>query len=46
MDKHTFTITGFEAVEKTVTKGSQTSARINVPLDWEGKKVMVVRLER
>lgn len=42
---HEFKIRGIEAVEKTVMSGSNTSARINVPSAWQGKRVMVVRLE-
>lgn len=42
---HEFRIAGIEAREFTVRSGSQTSARINVPAEWIGKKVMLVRLE-
>jgi putative transposon-encoded protein len=42
---HEFNIRGIEAVEKTVKSGSGHSARINVPPSWQGKRVMVVRLE-
>lgn len=42
---HEFKINGYEAVEKTVASGNQSSARINVPPSWQGKRVMVVRLE-
>ena len=42
---HEFKINGYEAHEKTVASGNQSSARINVPPSWQGKKVMVVRLE-
>jgi putative transposon-encoded protein len=42
---HNFNIKGIEAVEKTVKSGSGHSARINVPPSWQGKRVMVVRLE-
>ena len=35
---------GYEAVEKTATKGGN-SARIYVPKQWEGKKVKVILLE-
>jgi len=41
---HEFNIKGYEAIEKTVRSGN-TSSRINLPADWIGKKVMVVRLE-
>lgn len=42
---HEFRIVGIEAREFTVRSGSNTSARINVPAEWIGKKVMVVRVE-
>lgn len=42
---HEFNIYGYEAVEKTVASGNKSSARINVPTSWQGKRVMVVRLE-
>lgn len=42
---HEFKINGVEAIEKTVASGNKSSARINVPPSWQGKKVMVVRLE-
>ena len=45
LQKHEFKITGCENIERTVKSGSNTSARINVPLSWQGKKVMVIRLE-
>ncbi len=37
-------IQGYEAVEKTATKGGN-SARVYVPKQWEGKKVKVILLE-
>lgn len=42
---HEFRIKGIEAVPKTVASGNKSSARINVPPSWQGKRVMVVRLE-
>jgi hypothetical protein len=38
---------GFEVREYTVRPGAgnQSSGRINVPKDWEGKRVMIVRLD-
>lgn len=42
---HEFRIIGVEAVEKKVVSGNNTSARINVPADKIGKRVMVVWLE-
>lgn len=40
-----FKICGFEHVEKLVTPGSKTSARVYVPKSWEGKRVVVIRLD-
>jgi len=40
-----FEINGYEAREFTVRSGNNSSARLNVPLGWQGKKVMVIRLE-
>jgi hypothetical protein len=42
---HEFRITGFEAVEKVVASGNKSSARVNVPPSWQGKKVILIRLE-
>lgn len=42
---HVFSIAGYEAIERTVRAGSQTSSRINLPPDWRGKRVLVVRVE-
>ena len=42
---HEFRIIGLEATEKRVVSGNNTSARINVPADKIGKRVMVVWLE-
>ena len=42
---HKFEIYGIESREFIVKSRSNTSAGINVPLDWQGKKVIVVRLE-
>lgn len=44
-DAHTFCISGYQAIEKTVTPGSQTSSRVYVPRAWEGRRVMVVLLD-
>ena len=35
---------GYEAVEKTATKGGN-SARVYVPKQWQGKKIKVILLE-
>jgi len=42
---HSFAIRGYQAIEKTVTPGSQSSSRVYVPKGWEGKRVMVVLLD-
>ena len=42
---HEFRILGYEAIKKTVKSGSNTSGRVWVPLDWLGKRVMIIRLE-
>lgn len=42
---HKFEIYGYEGREFTVRSGSNTSARINVPLEWQGSRVMVIRIE-
>jgi hypothetical protein len=42
---HSFCISGFQAIEKVVTPGSQTSSRVYVPRAWEGRRVMVVLLD-
>lgn len=39
------TVLGFGQVEKMVTPGNKTSSRINLPLDWQGKRVAVIRLD-
>jgi len=41
---HTFTIQGHEAIEKIV-KAQGTSGRVYVPVDWVGKRVMIIRLD-
>jgi len=44
-EKHFFEISGYEALEKTVRSGNQSSSRVNLPPDWQGKRVMIVRLD-
>lgn len=39
-----FHVKGYEQVEKFVTPGSKTSSRVYVPKGWEGKRVLVIRL--
>ena len=39
------TVDGYEAREFVVRSGNASSARINVPVNWIGKKVLVIRLE-
>lgn len=43
--KHDFSISGYEAIERTVTSANKSSGRIYLPNAWIGKRVMVVRLE-
>ena len=38
-------LTGFEMLEKTVNK-SGNSGRIYVPVEWIGKKVKIILLEK
>lgn len=46
MNKTTFTIEGFEMLEKVVPKDAASySSRIYVPQKWQGKKIAIVRLE-
>jgi hypothetical protein len=42
---HEFRINGIEAIEKTVASGNKSSARVNVPPSWQGKRVILIRLE-
>jgi len=46
-DREEFRALGYEAREYTVRPGAgnQSSGRINVPKEWEGKRVMIVRLD-
>jgi hypothetical protein len=46
-DREEFRALGYEVREYTVRPGAgnQSSGRINVPKDWEGRKVMIVRLD-
>ena len=38
-------LTGFEMLEKTVNK-SGNSGRVYVPVEWVGKKVKIILLEK
>jgi putative transposon-encoded protein len=38
-------LTGFEMLEKQVNK-SGNSGRVYVPVEWVGKKVKIIRLEK
>ena len=38
-------LTGFEMLEKQVNK-SGNSGRVYVPVDWVGKKVKIIRVEK
>lgn len=45
MKETTIKITGFEMLEKNVTK-SGNSGRVYVPVEWVGKKVKIILLEK
>jgi len=45
MERHVFSIRGFEVLEKVARAGSSDSARLYVPKSWDGKKVAMVRME-
>lgn len=45
MKPMTITIEGYETIEKTAKPSGNTS-RVYVPKNWEGKKVMVILLEK
>jgi hypothetical protein len=40
-----FSISGYEAIERTVTPANKSSGRVYLPNAWIGKRVMIVRLE-
>jgi hypothetical protein len=40
-----YEIEGYEVIERTVRPGNQCSARLNLPLPWQGLQVKVVRLD-
>ena len=42
---HKFDIRGVEIKYKIAGKGNATSSRINLPKSWEGKKVVIIRVE-
>lgn len=42
---HIFSISGYEALERTVTPANKSAGRVYLPVSWIGKRVMVVRLE-
>lgn len=42
---HTFNLEGFDIEHKTVGRGNASSSRVNLPISWGGKKVVVVLLE-
>jgi putative transposon-encoded protein len=45
MKETTIKITGFEMLEKTVNK-SGNSGRVYMPVEWVGKKVKIILLEK
>jgi len=40
-----YDIEGYEVIERTVRPGNQCSARLNLPLSWQGLRVKVVRID-
>lgn len=42
---HSFSVSGYEAIERTVTPANKSSGRVYLPNAWIGKRVMIVRLE-
>ena len=40
-----YEIEGYEVIERTVRPGNQCSARLNLPLSWQGLRVKVVRID-
>lgn len=36
---------GFDSVEKIVGPGNATSSRVNLPVDWRGKRVQVILID-
>lgn len=40
-----YEIGGYEVIERTVRPGNQCSARLNLPLSWQGLRVKVVRID-
>jgi len=45
MTKTNIRLTGYEMLEKKVNK-SGNSGRVYVPIEWIGKKVKIIRLEK
>lgn len=43
--KKTFTVEGFNYLEKEVTRQSDSAGKIYLPAEWTGKKVAVILLE-
>ena len=40
-----YLITGYESTEKVVGPNNATSSRVNLPVDWRGKRVHIIRLD-
>jgi hypothetical protein len=40
-----YEIEGYEVIEKVVRPGNPCSARLNLPLFWQGLRVKVVRID-
>jgi len=45
MTKTTIQLVGYEMLEKQVNK-SGNSGRVYLPIEWVGKKVKIIRLEK
>jgi hypothetical protein len=41
-----FSVRGYDSVEKVVGPGNATSSRVNLPADWRGKRVLIIRLDQ
>ena len=44
MDKRTFTLTGYQLIEKVVKNGGD-SGRVFVPKTWKDKRVAIILLD-
>lgn len=42
---HDYHYRGYDSVEKLVGPGNATSSRVNLPADWRGKRVRIIRID-